>query len=1001
VNRFAARLLAAFVLAAAILALPHAACAQSDPATALAKQADDLITQSKYEDAAKTLEQLVKNYPTSPRAISAKVNLGYLLYLTRKYDGAIAQLKPLAADKALPAGLREFASIYLAQSRAAGAAAKLAAAKNTAYAEAIADYTAFLKDFPESSTREEALYGRALCYYYTEKYDDAATDLEECIRKYPQSSSRSDSQYLLGAAYAARASALIASQKDAEAAPFITKASAAFTAVTRGAERPALFNDANFQLGEVLANAGKYNEAMSAYRAVLSLGETEDALKRRIAALQASLRGANERTRPDILRQRAREEDALAQLKEKPDTQFDAVGKIAFCFLQTKQYDEARTVANHLLKLATPALRRYPAYIRTLSFLMQGKADEGKKEADAFTGTYPKDPLAESFDLLLGNLYIETGKAELAIPLLERQMRDYPNSRLKDSVFLLLLSARGKTGQGGSAEEELRKLITKTTDPQQKTIAQRNLARILAQNKKFDDAAAVYAELAKSAPDEGVRDEAGFQHAMMLESGGKRAESAAAFEAFAQSHLAKPSLAAPALFRAAQSLEALGKIPDAVNLYKRVVAVFPKEAVAPFAQQQIARSFTLVRPIKLDDALAAFDDLVKMFPASELAPAARFYQASLLAQANRRDEARERYLKLQEEFPKSPVAADAQRQVIRMSVDQINALGAWAAFDEAEKQQWQKLADEILTGVGAVIDKHPDSPALADALSEAVKVWNARVRNGVTRAGEAENWFAGYAGRNSANPTVVAKIQFARAAVPFAAGDVKRSAEIMRQAYEGNAAARFSSDDYDRLGTALLETGDAAGAAKVFDRLKNEFPKDPYAQANALYGSAAALAAQGKNAEADRGFEELRRTAPWSEKAPRATLQQAKAKLASGDVDGALTLLKSVIEARTQKPIPDTKSEAMWLAGEIEEKRGNLATAGGYYAMVDTFFGDTAPNNRGPEGLLKAAAIFESTGKNRDDAINAYEALVETYPTHPQVTRARERAQALRQQAPR
>ncbi len=960
-----------------------------DPAVALLTQADGQINAGDYSGAIASLRKLTTDYPSTASGMVGKVNLGFALYLNKEYEEAVAVLKPMPDDKAMPPTSREFASLYLAQALAGQASSKEGSAQESGYQAAAEAYGRFLKDYPKSDSREDGLYGRGLAFLFLKKYDDAVKDLLAARSDFPMSAAKLDVLYLLGLAYAQKAQALVAEGKVEESKEPVGKARETFEQIIKeGGERPGLANDTYFQIGEVMLNTDNYDAAIEYYRKVRPRDQLVAQMERGIQRLLEQIR-ANPSKLRELRQQKLREEALLAGLKEKPDPLVSALAKVGFCFIQKGGYNEARALGNHAARFATGDQEKFILYQRVLAFALQKLVDPAQAAFDAWREKYGKDPLGENIGLVLGGLYVDAGKPEAAIREFQRSLDDYPKGKFAEEIVMNVGRALAQTGKFAEARQRFDDYIKKKGNTAEGEVAKLSLGQVLVEMKQFDEALKLLRDLAGNAKEADIKKQAAFRVGVALESAGRREEALAAHEAFAKEY-GKDALAGTALFQAGRLREQLGKGEEALATYARVVAEYPKEQVAPFAQQAIAMHHLQAQPSRVPEALEAFGKLREMFPESDLAPAALFYEAAVFSQTGDPDKAAEKYEEVIKAYPREKVAPDARGQIAKLWSDRVRAMGTPAALGEDDRKKWDELMRRALAAVEKLLAEYPDSAPVSDALSTAAELQALMVRYGKQQRADSEKYFAGLAEKFGADPAVKVRLQFAQASIPFDAGDFAAAAAVMKAAYDAAPEARYSRQDMNRFGTALIKTGDAAKALEVFQRLMKDFDKDPFAQADGVFGIAVAQQALGKKAESDAMFARLFKEYPWSPKVPEAKLNTAKA-IEGAKPDDAIAMYRDVISAR-EAPA-SIKAQAMEGAGRLAEKKGDFEGAGKYFEMIEAFLGPTA-GEKSPEGLAKAGELYEKAGKPVL-ARRSYETLVAAYPQSPLKAKAEERLRAL------
>lgn len=975
---------------------PLAARAQ-DAGAQMLNDANKKIGESDYAGAIQLLTDMVAKYPGSRAIFTARVNLGLAQYLHGSFDEAVKVLKPIPDDTSFPEELRETAAIYLAQALAGVAAAKPEGSQAATYKEAAEAYAKFLKAYPKSTYREDALYGQGLSLLFTKKYDDAALSLLTARREFPTSATILQTLYLLGNVHSQKAQDLIRQGKKAESAAPLQEARKVFDEIVKSAaNRPDILNDTYFQVGEVLLNSEQYAEAVEFYRKVRPSEQIIAILEQQVADIRKQVQAEPTRFR-ELQRQKEKIEAQLSRLKTKANPLLDALSKISLCLIQQGKHDEARTLANHILAWAeksgatlTPEQDKFLRYVRVLSMGLQGLREATEAEFAAFKEKYGVDALADNIGLIVGGLYLQAGDAENALRVLDQALTDYPEGRYKDDILLQAGTAQLRLGQYDEAIKRFNDYISKNEGKETAEIAKLNLGNAMIEMSRFEEAVDIFRQLASSAKVENVRVDSAFRVPFALQRAKKLEEAAAEYKKFAEAHGENP-LVPNALIQAADCQMKLGQVEPAIATFGEVVARFPKSEAAPFAQQGIAFAYLNMQPSKVAEALAAFEKLVQLFPDSPLAPRALIFEGSALAQNDKADDAMARYQTVLDKYAQSDVAGDAQLALGRVLLGRLVQLGNYLSPD-VDKKKWDELCARVQGTFQGILEKYPDSASVPDAVNELVKLQQKKVDFEIQKWDQASKYFAELAQRLSTNPNVKCLLQFGQAGVAFLAGKQEDAVKIMKAAYAENPGVVLSAEEFDRFGLSLLEAGDADTAIQVYGRLRDSYPDDPYAQANAAFGLGTAYLKKGENEQAEAQLARLRKDYPWSEKIVVANYNLARS-IQEKDRDKALELLKEVISARTQKPIHDVKADATWRAGEICLAKGEAEQAAYYFQNIDVLIGPAA-GDKAPLGLEKAGKIFEQLG-NAQKARECYESIVALYPNHAVAAAAKQRLAAL------
>lgn len=986
------------LFAACLFAMAPLGARAQDAGAQMLADANKKITESDYAGAIQILTDMVAKYPGSRAIFNARVNLGLAQYLNGNYDDAVKTLKPIPDDTAYAEELREMAGVYLAQALSGVAAAKPEAQMAAAYKESADAYAKFLKAFPKSAYREDALYGQGLSLLFTKKYDDAALSLLSARREFPSSPTILQTLYLLGNVYSQKAQDLIRQNKRPEAEAPLAEARKVFDEIIKGAaSRPDILNDTNYQVGEVLLSSEQYGEAVEFYRKVRPSEQIIAILEQQAADIRKALQAEPARFR-ELQRQKEKIEAQLGRLKTKANPLLDAMSKISLCFIQEGKHGEARTLANHILGWAektgatlTTEQDKFLRYVRVLSLGLQGLLEPTEAEYAAFKEKFGADELADNIGLIVGGLYLQSGDAENAIRVLDQALTDYPEGRYRDDILLQAGTAQLRLGRFDEAIQRFNDYIAKNEGKETADIAKLNLGNAMVEMRRYEEAVDTFRKLASSAKAEQVKVDAAFRVAFALQRAERLEDAAGEYRKFADAHGENP-LVPNALIQAADCQMKLGKVEEAIKTFGEVVERFPKSEAAPFAQQGIAFALLNMQPSRVEESLAAFNKLVELFPDNPLAPRALIFQGSALVQNDKADEAIAKYRTVLEKYADSDVAGDAQLALGRVLLGRLAQLGNYLSLTPEDKQKWDAQCAELQANFEGILGKYPESGSVPEAVNELVKLQQKKVDFEIQTWDQAGKYFSDLAQKLSGDPNVKALLQFGRAGIAFLAGKQEDAVKIMREAYAENPGVVLSAEDFDRFGLALLEADDADTAIQVYGRLRDSYPDDPYAQANAAFGLGTAYLKKGENEQAEAMLARLRRDFPWSEKIVVANYNLGRS-IQEKDPDKALEFFKEVISARTQKPIHDVRADALWRAGEIHLAKGQANEAAFYFQNIDVLIGPVA-GEKAPQGLQRAGKIFEDLG-NTEKARECYDSLVMLYPKHPAAATAKERLAAL------
>jgi TolA-binding protein len=949
----------------------------------LLSNADRFFNEGNLEEAVKTYDQLIREFPASPIVITAKLNRGLAQFQLGDFDSAVTSFKEVAESRGATAEVVALAQLNIGKALAASAQKKDSTQRTAALSKAEAELTKALSLQLSTDQREEALYWRALTRLLSEKPADALEDVKTMQSEFLKSGQlRIETRFLQGIALAASAAKLRSEGKSADAAPLWEQSRQAFEqAINEGrVERPGLANDAIFQIGEVLTNVGEHDEAINYFRRVEPTEGIIKDLERRRDNLREQFR--RQQITVDQLRSGQERINAqLAALAERPDPVADAMSKIAFNLVQAGRHDQARVVLNHIEPfIKSDNLKKFVHYVRTISFALQGIPDLADVLATSFREKYPKDPLGENLGLLVGTAYLGERQPEKALPILEQSLVDYPNSRFAQETLRTIGQALAGLGRIEEATKRINEYVSKNPGTPEAQLALLSLGEAVARSGKLDDGLKTIREVLANAKTEAIKINCSFLIAQLLEQARRIDDAVNAYLDFAK-NFPKAEQTPSVILQAGRLLDQAGKRDKARELYQRVISEYKTSEAAPFAQQAIATQHMNAKPMEAEEAIKAFQVLIDEFPNSPLVNNAKFFQGGILERQNKLQEAIDLYRGIISSSPGSPIAADAQLAIGRVWTQRLSKLGSFMAIkgDPELEKQWGEIWDTAFEELKTVLFTYPDSVAVNAALNEILRLFNAKTAADLMSCEDVANALGQVASDASAKITVA--LCFARAAQMQACGDAKGALEIMKTTYGDGNNIRLTAEELQRFGIALLDADDIELAAEIFRRLGAENPRNPAAQAAAGFGEVAVAVKKRDLATARSAFAKVDEQYSWSPMRHRAAVVLASL-LARTEPQAAVELLNSVIAARTREPMNDIIMDAMFAAGEAELLRGRSAEAAGYYEMVHARF-FTGGGERSVKGLLRAGELYASLPDKKNEACRVYATFLRVYGSDP------------------
>jgi TolA-binding protein len=1026
----------AFVLAAAsALFATSIVRAQSQAAQEANNAAYAKFSEGDHAAAAAAYEKLLKDYPTDAVVPSAQIQLAFSYYFLGKFQEALAMAQKVLSGPPLPDDLKQVVEGLVPQILSAEAAAMDPGdpKRKAAFDKAIAGFTDYIKKHPQAKDLENMVYSRAIANYQTGNFDEVIKDMESNIGQFGQSPTVASSRNLLALALATQGSQILNEGGNREEAfALYDRAADLLRQIINDRKDIALYNDANFQLAEILFNKAAFSdeearqpifaEALAAYRSIAPREEIIAMQQDRIAAFPERRLEAIKARNQDLLKQlerdNIRELTKLEELKNKPDQVASAVQKMGEIFFQQGNLNAARTLLRHVSPhLHTDEDKKRNLYFTALSYAMQGLNDPAMENYEAFQAAHKGDPIADNLPVAMGNMLLAQNKPAEAVKFFDESLEIYPEGRFAGLSVVSKASAEARLGQYDSAEQTFRDFLAKNPPPAVGVVAQAGLAGVLRDTAKWPGAIEEYTKLVAEFPGTPQAVEAGYWIGIATQQTGDNQTAAELLEAFSSEHPDHP-LAPLALYARGTALIALNQKKEAMEVMAELAEKFPDSQPAPFTYFMRAQySGAEGRPEEVIALMMAF---IEKYPQDDKVFLAHETMAQTHINAGRREEALATYREFATTYAQSPEAATALQKSADLQRAAAEALGRYMALNDDERAMWKTNIEASVATAEEVIRAYPDSPQVAPTLRTLLQNQRLLVGAEMKTSEELETYFQSLADE-AANPATKSKILFTLAGY-VAESDAPRAMEIMQKAFD--PAIVYSPQDLDAYGMALLDQNKLEDAAAVFDKLANDYPVPSgvaataapalvqQAQAMALFGKAGILQSQGQTTEAAKLFEQLKSLYPWSPKVLEADYGIALSLREKGSYDEALGALGAVIRAPTATA--ELRANSMLLFGDImadqmkaaanpEEKSKFRDGAIDNYIKIAQFYGGVP--TAAAKGLWLGARLIEEQAaasadpKFRTQQLNRaklfYEQLAADYPNSEFAPKAKERAAAL------
>ncbi len=958
--------------------------AQAVRADDIFNEAQKAIDEGRTGDAIIGLDELVTKYKASPIIPSARYLLAYAYVITGEYQGAVTTLDELLKTPNLDPVLQEQGSILLAQCYAGLTSRKESAAeKKEFFSKAAEQYTSFLEKFPQSVFREDALNGRALAYFFLEKYDDAVKDLEMALKEFPQSKGRLDTVYLLGLVKATQAVLAEQAKKEDEAKARFGEATKLFQEVVNAGTDIPLKNEALFQMAEILYNQGKYDEALRDFREILPKEEVIKLQDSKISIVMGELRASvgDQNKFKAIQRYLRNEQIKRSQMGAKSDQYIDAALKSATIYNLKQKPDEARIILNHYMPYFTGSQIQSAQYQLVLSYSQQGLMPQAEKAKKDFFEKFGTVPEGDQFGLVFGYAYLNQGEFDKAAAAFKESLETYGEKHRSFAEMLagqaMVFRTQGKLKE---AADVFRDFLTKNaTSPMAETVMFQ-LGTTEMELKEYDNAIKNYREYLQKYPEGQYRFDAQLQIARCLLEKAPN-DPATGEEAIKELRdlLTKnppPKTGSLAYYFIGQTYEKAGKTEESVKAYSENVAKYPEERTSQISAYQIALVYQKAK--KYPEMIAAFEELIKKYPDSDLTPPAEMAIARHLENEKKYDEARAKYSEMVEKYKGIPLGADAQERIFFTYFSKAQAMGNIITMTPDQRLVYKKIIEEGIATAEKLLELFPDSPRTGDALANIIRAKQTLTAGKLDDGQDVNAYLEALATQFAAKPNLKAQILFTQAGLLQQEGKQKEALAIFEKILTENPDVPLSADNLDRYGRALLAEGKVDEALKVYEGIMTGFANSPRSLDKGVFGIGLVYFTQEKYDLADKQFEEMKTNYRWSPLMGDAIYYSGMVKLKLGKFDEAIKIFESVAGSRGGSN--EAKARALIGAGDAEAAKKDFNKALGNYVKVTLFY--EALQDVAPEAFFKSAQMNEKIGK-AEEAKKLYQQLKTRYPNSP------------------
>lgn len=936
--------------------------------------AEKLVAEGKYLEAAAAFEAVPKTYPGTPYGPDAILRAGSAYSSAGKFDEALAVFKKVAEDKKSTPETVRLAAILGPQVLAAKAATLKDPERTQVMTEAIKAFDEVLARFPNTEDTESMIYAKGVALFQVGRYGEAGQVLVSIMRANPNSPTALESQYLLALTNATVAGES-AKKPGGEKSADVQYAEADRLLRDILARRPnlVLANDTQFQLGELAfarasglkdpkVQAAAYGRAIEAFRGVTSKDQIQQQQQQFVASLTAGVGIPNQE--PAILkarkRQLDREQGKLAEIKQRPDQSLMAKVRAGQIFSLMGKHDECRVLMSHLDQsgqVTEPEQKKLVQYYIARSYAAQKLAAKAEDKYKAFQAAYKADPIAQDLPLLMAGIFLSEDPKlkdpQKATEYLKEAKELYPDGPVGGAATLM----QAQVWMQEKKYDEALKMLNDALAKGPSVDAEFFRATLYAQTGKTEDALAGYKRVRDTYRGQPQAEQSHFQIGQILSAADPKA-GAAELQSFVAKFPESP-LVPIALFELGKAQKVSGQKDAALATFKALGEKHPKSPPAPYTYFERAK--ILNDNQQLDQCIA----VMKEFVASHSEDLPLVYQAydfmaQIFTSLKKGVDAIGAYAEFAEKFPEAPSAAEAMIKQSTLWKAAADGLGSYLTLDETKRTEWKGHLEKSTTAAERVLEKYPESPSVALALKSLLANQRLEQSLKLKTPADVEKYFRDLAEKYGGKPGTKAKIVFTLAAFTFEKDPAKAFAQ-MASTYD--KTLKFAPDDLDLYGLALIEAKKLDEAVAVYEKLASDYalptgkaPRDiQEAQAIALAGLGKALQEKGDIAGGAAKFAELEKLYPWSPKMLEVNYGRARELHDKKEDEQAEARLRDVMKAPNASS--ELRAKSMLLLGRIFEDTQRYAEAIDSYIKISAYY--KAIDRVAAEGLWRGAQLLE------------------------------------------
>lgn len=602
-----------------------------------------------YSKSIQSYSELIKQFPAGKYTRQASYNLAWSYFKTNDYLNAVKYFKQVTTiDDTLTENSLYQIGLLLSLMDSA--------------LVAVETYEQLISKFPYGQYADRAYYQIGLIKFRLGHYPEARRNFQLAARIFPNSKIRKDSYRMLGElslivgdlsnAQFAFAQTQKYATSDTLAAIAIYQEGVAlyqlgrfrsssekFSEFIRKFKNHYKISDAYFWLAEAYYQDGKYEEAENSYLTAIKMLSKENPKK--ISALYGLSWSLFEQKK---FRQAIHAFDDFIAESQNNSEKIEATLRKADCYFYLREYEKATQIYALLSQdRKNPRYAEYAAFQLGLSFIQRGEVNRGVENLKKFLLNFPNSIYSEVVQFNIGWAYFTSEQYDKAIQEFDLFLSKYSESQLMPRVLL-------------------------------------NKADAFYNSHSYDSAIVYYKRVIEEYPNSLLRSDAinGLQFTYQAQN--KSSEAIAVIDELItkqQGIVSNEEL----FLRKGDLYFEQGNFAQAVSEYQKVIQMQSSDSIIARALFQLGRCFEYENnPYKAEEY---FNQILKKYPDSELAPSAALSAGNLLMKQKRWKDAEYYLLMFETIFSNSPHVWEARYNIGVSQLAQKN-------FNNA-RQQFEKI----------------------------------------------------------------------------------------------------------------------------------------------------------------------------------------------------------------------------------------------------------------------------------------------------------------------